>query len=105
MSCYNNSTRLHINTRKVWKLIWYTMGTMHSSRLPMRAKAHIYRLWYYYRPYLGGGGWSGKVLVWPWRLNPPFTHHRYNLLAISSGRKPYKSHSRCVGIATMTCGA
>ena len=42
-------------------------------------------------------------MVWPWRINKPFTHHISIISSITIRIRDFKFPGRCGGIATKTC--
>ena len=98
--CFSTFTCLHRPSSMVCS---YNTGTMRSSCPPERANTLAYQVWSYYRAYLGTCGCPGLWSVSFQRINTPFAPNSC-ILASSSRRNSYKSHSSCSGGATKTCG-
>ena len=88
---------------QVWCCACSSMGTMLSSRPPTGIRNTVPQFWAYPRSSWGTFRCPGPGLVWPLRINVPFTHQLTIIfLASSIISRLYKSQSRFRGIANKT---
>ena len=80
------------------------MGTIQLTHLDMGDINTVTQVWDFPRLYLGTGVWPGIGSVWPQCQNTLFRDHLSIFIASISRCVPFKSQSRCSGVATKICG-